>query len=482
MIDEFIGFSVKPSSSGVKLRDVSPCGISMSLPRLHIADLGTAVCEGFSPRAFNVARVSTVELKTGVAIIGAGAAGLAAASLLTQRGVDVLVLEARDRIGGRAYTLQSYDGSWPVELGAEFIHGPAPATVALMNECGESATEALGDGYLLRNGRLEKNDDMWESIERLLRRVDLHGRDLTVEEFLKTLTRGIASKEQVEDLRALIEGFDAAVTTDASAIAIAKEWRSGENSTAARPINGYAPVMQYLARTVNARTLLRTCVEHVHWTKRNVRIRATRSGHAMDIRAERAIVTVPIGVLRDQAIRFSPALPRAKQDAIDAIAMGPVIKVVLDFRSAFWESVENGRYREAGFFQAPECAFRTVWTRMPQRTPLLVAWAGGGAADRLIDKRLDPIETAIETCQRLFPSVDVRGELRNAYYHDWQADRFAGGAYSFLRVGGGDARKMLAAPLEETLFFAGEATNSDDTGTVAGALDTGYRAAREIQS
>lgn len=426
--------------------------------------------------------MSTVTLKTDVAIIGAGAAGLAAASHLSQRGVDVLLLEGRERIGGRAYTLQSYDGSWPVELGAEFIHGPAPATVALMNECGESATETLGDGFRMHNGRLESGLDMWDAVESVLNRVDLHGRDLSVEEFLSTVPRAEASEHVIEDVRALVEGFDAAVTTDASAIAIAKEWRSGENNTAARPVNGYAPIMHYLARTVNMHTLLRTRVDEVGWSPGEVRVRANRSGDAMEIHAQRAIVTVPIGVLRQQLVQFDPPLPREKQDAISAIAMGPVIKVVLDFRSAFWERLENGRYRDAGFFRSPESSFSTLWTRMPQRTPLLVAWAGGGAAHRLIEKGLDPIETALDTCQTIFPSVDIRAELRNAYYHDWQADRFACGAYSFLRVNGGNARSVLAAPLDRTLFFAGEATCSDDTGTVAGALESGYRAAQELQS
>jgi len=93
---------------------------------------------------------------------------------------------------------------------------------------------------------------------------------------------------------------------------------------------------------------------------------------------------------------------------------------------------------------------------------------------------LDPVSAAITTCGKLFPSIDVRAELRNVYYHDWHADPFAYGAYSYLRVGGADARDVLGARLDDTLFFAGEATSSDDPGTVAGAIASGYRVAREI--
>jgi monoamine oxidase len=385
-----------------------------------------------------------------------------------------LVLEARDRIGGRAYTLQSYDGAFPVELGAEFIHGSARATVDLMNAAGENSIDIWDEGFQLRDGRLTQGDDIWDAAERLLERVDLHGSDRSIEDFLQSLSYADATPEQIDGVRALVEGFDAAVTTDASIIGIAKEWRSGANNASARPVNGYAPIMQYLARIVSAQTFLRTRVDKIVWTHNSVQIHAMRSGEPLEIQARHAIVTLPIGVLRHDTVTFSPPLPREKQEAIGAIAMGPVIKVVLDFRSEFW-----GR---GGFFQAPQCPFRTMWTRLPQRTPLLVAWAGGGAAERMIEKTYDPIDAALDSCQMLFPSVDVRAELRTAYYHDWQADPFACGAYSFLRVGGGNARDVLAAPIDNTLIFAGEATWSEDAGTVAGALESGYRAADEIYS
>ena len=81
---------------------------------------------------------------------------------------------------------------------------------------------------------------------------------------------------------------------------------------------------------------------------------------------------------------------------------------------------------------------------------------------------------ALATVATLFPSADITAELRNAYFHDWQADPFALGAYTYLRVDGADARERLADPISDTLFFAGEATSGDDSGTVAGALDSGY--------
>ncbi len=419
-------------------------------------------------------------LQTDVAVIGAGAAGLAAARQLHDRGVDLLVLEGRDRIGGRAYTLASHDGSWPVELGAEFIHGTPQSTFALLRESGESAIDEAPRSLVVRDERVQEAPDVWETTERLLGRVDVNGADRTIDEFLETIPKEEASVEDRDAVRALVEGFDAAITSQASAIAIAKEWRGDQNGSQFRPMNGYAPLMQYLARIVNTKTLLRTWVREVEWRSNDVRIRGTRYGQSFEVRAKRAIVTLPVGVLRNGSVRFDPVLPATTQNAVDAIAMGPVIKVVLEFRSPFWEKAGGGRFRDVAFFQAPDCGFRTLWTRLPQRTPLLVAWAGGGAVQRLLERHVDPIYAALETCQRLFPSFDVHAELRNAYFHDWQADPFACGAYSFLRANGGDARNALCAPVKDTLFFAGEATSSDETGTVAGALESGYRAAAAI--
>jgi monoamine oxidase len=419
-------------------------------------------------------------LKTDVVIIGAGAAGLAAARTLHEHDVDFLLLEARDRAGGRAFTLRSHDCRAPIELGAEFIHGAAKSTRAIMREIGEEALPTGGRAFRLWRGHLEPAPDRWQPAERVLRRVDIHARDESVESFIEAQPADVLPADQREDLRTLVEGFDAALLHDASIIGIAKEWRSGVNDTSHRPRDGYAPIMSHLAQLAGTRLFLRTCVTRLSWSPGRVHLEATCDGEAVHVEALRAIVTLPIGVLQRDNAFFSPPLPAEKRAAIDAIAMGPVIKVALEFRTPFWLGVENGRFRDGAFFAAPACQLRTLWSRYPDRAPLLMGWAGGGAAERLYQRHVEPIHAALESAAMLFPSVDVKAELRNAYFHDWQADPFACGAYSYLRVGAGDARAQLAAPIEDTLFFAGEAASSDDSGTVAGAFDSGYSSARLV--
>ncbi|HEY6823443.1 MAG TPA: FAD-dependent oxidoreductase, partial [Steroidobacteraceae bacterium] len=197
------------------------------------------------------------------------------------------------------------------------------------------------------------------------------------------------------------------------------------------------------------------------------------------------LIALPLGVLQQRgsapgAVCFSPAL-EMKRAALAGLASGPVIKLQLLFASAFWETVRGGRYRDAGFFHAPAAEFPTFWTPAPARAPLLVAWVGGPRAQRLAADAASQgiVRKALASLKALFGEIDVHAELRAWYYHDWQQDPYARGAYSYVTVGAGVARAALAQPLEDTLFFAGEATDVEG-GTVAGALRSGQRAAREV--
>lgn len=401
--------------------------------------------------------VHTRSVPTDVAIVGAGAAGLAAARSLREHGVDILLLEARGRVGGRAYTLRTSDGAFPIELGAEFIHGKAPATMDLMREYGQ---QVVGTDF-------SSGPDIWDATDRVLQRVDVHGADTSVDAFLN----GVETPDAA-DARMLIEGFDAAIASDASIIAIAKEWRSDANDTQGRPADGYGVLMDRLAQHAGDRLWTHTFVQQIQWSDESVLIDAVRGGEPARVQAKHVIVTLPIGVLREDGMRFVPALPPQKRQAIDAIGMGPVLKVLLEFRAPFWQR---------GFFPAPPGGvFPTVWSRTPQPAPILAAWAGGDAVARLQTSVRDPIAAAIETCERLFPQTAVREQLVNAHCHDWQRDPCARGAYSYLRVNGGDARERLAEPVGGVLYFAGEATSPDDAGTVGGALESGYRAAAQV--
>jgi monoamine oxidase len=232
---------------------------------------------------------------------------------------------------------------------------------------------------------------------------------------------------------------------------------------------------------------LATIVREVRWQRGAVTIAATQHGRTQELAARQAIVTLPLGVLQlppqaPNGVRFAPALT-AKQKALAGLAAGPVIKLLLRFRKPFWEEIDDGHYAGAAFFHAPLAAFPTYWTLLPLRASVLTAWAAGPAAARLAgsnDEQL--VRTALDCLGTLF-SGDERclADFQGAYLHDWQADPFACGAYSYVVAGGGNAREQLARPLKSTLFFAGEAAETGgESGTVAGALESGKRAATQL--
>ena len=425
-----------------------------------------------------------------VIVIGAGAAGLAAARELARHSLRVAILEARDRIGGRVWPVPFGDSVAPAELGAEFIHGKARETRALLREAGAGLT-AIGDESWSGDGKteLQRTDDFGSAAAIFEPALSLHN-DESVENFLSRFDGRDDMRESVASARAFVEGFDAADPRIASVRSIAAELHSGVDSTAARPIGGYAPLLKVLlgdCRAAGVDVRLSTIVHRVARGSGSCTIEATdASGNAVTMRARATIVTLPAGVLnyRGEGTRvdFEPELSPEKRSALASIVMGPVVKVTLRFGTPVWEATAGGRYRDAAFFRSSVHAFPSYWTQFPQRSRLITAWAGGPQAAALRGLTSgDFIERAVNGFGSLLNDRSrITRWFEAGIVHDWDADPFARGAYSYLAVGGANARTALARPAGDALFFAGEATSNDGQGgTVNGALETGLRAARE---
>jgi monoamine oxidase len=427
-----------------------------------------------------------------VIVIGAGAAGLMAAAELLEAGRRVTLLEARDRVGGRIWTRREPGVAVPLELGAEFIHGHAPITESLLERAGTAVIEAAGTHFSLQHGELAPRDGFFPAIRAAMEgSAVLEHRDMSFDELLDRHLASVLTPAQRRYARMMAEGFDAADTSRASARAIAAEWTGDTlgSGPQARPREGYESLLGALMARLTGERLrlqLQSTVQSVRWSRGSVEVGGEFCGAPFASRAARALITLPLGVLQASphaagAVRFAPAL-EAKRTALAGLASGPVIKLQLLFASSFWEALHEERYRDAGFFHAPEAEFATFWTPAPARAPLLIAWAGGPRAQRLAAGAAaeDIVRKALASLESLFGrEIDIAAELRAWYYHDWQQDPFARGAYSYVTVGGSDARAALGEPLEDTLFFAGEATD-EEGGTVAGALQSGVRAAREL--
>jgi monoamine oxidase len=428
-----------------------------------------------------------------VIVIGAGVAGLAAAAECGRAGRSVVLVEARDRVGGRIWTRREAGLPVPVELGAEFIHGEATLTRALLAQGGVGVIDSVDSHYTVQQGEVLPRDDFFTRVQQAIRGSDaLVQTDLSFDEYLDQHLARVLSFGERQFARVMAEGFDAADTSRASARALAAEW-TGEalgDAPQSRPEGGYESLLGVLLASAHGRGLrlrLASSVRSVRWSRGSVRVFGRFAGAPFELSGARALDALPLGVLQlppaaTGAVEFAPSL-EAKRTALAGLVSGAVVKILLRFASPFWERIDQGRYREASFLHAPHADIPTFWTQVPARAPLLVAWAGGPRALRataLAEGEL--LGKTLESLRRLFGrGVDVAGELEAYYYHDWQHDPFAAGAYSYVTVGADAARATLAQPIDDTLFFAGEATDTaDEAGTVNGALESGVRAAREV--
>jgi monoamine oxidase len=368
------------------------------------------------------------------------------------------VLEGRDRIGGRVHTLRPRGWPIPVEAGAEFVHGRPSVLLPLARE----AREIRGGHYL---SGLVRRDDLWAAVMEKLGKIPSR-RERTVRDALQTLRWRLRTTREERLLAAdFLEGFNAARLDRASVKAIAQQTRASEKiegDRIARLSRGYDAVPRRLARGL--RIELRTRVREIRWTRSSVRV-LTDAG-AWE--AARAIVTLPLGVLQARTVRFEPALPGWKESAIDALAMGPVVKVALLFERPWWPE-------ELAFLHAHGEAVPTFWRALPSRAPAVVGWAASRKADALRGK--DAVAAAVRS---LSAAVGERLWPVRALAFDWQDDELSRGAYSWVPVGALGAQRALAKPVGP-LHFAGEATHFDGAcGTVHGAIETGLRAAGEL--
>jgi monoamine oxidase len=438
--------------------------------------------EGFSANA---------DVDADVAVIGAGAAGLAAARRVADAGRSVLLLEARDRVGGRIWTVDH-----GIELGAEFVHGEPEATLALLREAGVGLEEIVGERWTLRDGKLQPATyRTWSEMHRLLELASTLERDMSVADFLERAVRDDPSQEAAAArIRGMAEGYDAADPARASIRALVAEWSgSAMPGASSRPRGGYGTLIDHMVRRLDRSRVelrLESIVRVIRWSPAGVELDVEQRGAMRRHRVRKAIVTLPLGVLqapRDDraAVRFEPPL-EMKREALAGLGMGPTHRVTLRFREAFWETMDGGRLRDAGFITSSDLPFRTFWIQLPQRKTEIVAWAGGPAATKIAERgggtRDGIIAQAVESVRALFGGrVDVDALLDDAWFHDWVSDPFARGAYSYVNVGGEGARAQLAAPVAGTVYMAGEATDAEENATtVAGAIAEGERAARDV--
>jgi monoamine oxidase len=418
-----------------------------------------------------------------VLIIGAGVAGLAAANALASSGRQVTILEARDRIGGRIFTLHPGEVNFPVELGAEFVHGRPPELLDLLRDANTNLQHAGGVDACFRDGKLsrcEESDKAFALLDELGGFVRREG-DTSFEAFLQ---RRQPSAEIAERARAFVEGFNAADARRIGIASLARQQQAEEEIggfESSRSTTGYDVLPNYLARRVEAagsHVLISSPVKSLHWKTGEV-IAHTVSGDSFS--APKAVVTLPLGVLKARSVAIDPE-PSRTFAAADRMEPGSVRRLVLVFHTPFWKQKMPPNLSDMRFLFTDTMKPATWWTQHPSDAPMLIGWLGGPQADAIDDPGQLPAQ-ALRSLERIFslPPQSLDAQLRNWYMHDWQNDPYTLGAYSYAPAGALDCSATMAEPVANTLFFAGEHTDTTGHwGTVHGALRSGLRAAQQV--
>ncbi|MGW6391629.1 flavin monoamine oxidase family protein [Streptomyces sp. NPDC055103] len=421
--------------------------------------------------------------RTGVIVIGAGISGLAAARHLADQGEDVLVLEARDRIGGRIWTSDAWDGA-PVDLGASWIHGTDKNPITALAAKAKARTIETDlestTGYLTNGSQAEGAQA--QALERW--------RDETAD----ALTAYQNSQDRDAAMRGVVErtlGWSTLPDGDKAMINSALNDYEHEYSGSVSQMStlyfdsdtkingpdvlfpdGYGQITDLLAAGLTIRT--GHVVKHIDWNGDGVSV-ATDKG---TFQADQVVVTLPLGVLQSGAVTFGPGLPEAKRDAIDKLGMGLLNKCYLRFPQKFWPDTDWLNYVPALDKYGQWAQWINV-TRVNGQPVLL----GFNATDfgRTIESWDDAeiVDSAMETLRTIF-GPDIPAPTGHQISR-WASDPYARGAYSYSKLGSTPAmRDQLAAGVGDRVFFAGEATHRKSFATVHGAYLSGIRAAKEI--
>lgn len=420
--------------------------------------------------------------KKRVVVIGAGLSGLAAARELHRQGNEVVVVEARDRIGGRIWTSSKWT-DMPLDFGASWIHGTQgnPLTdladqinAKRLTTSYDRAVTYNTSGQLLSNAEEVRLEKTRNQVFGELKKAQNEDPDVSLRQAIEPLIRQFdKSSESYRFINFILSG-EIEHEYSGSAERLSAHWYDSDkkfNGNDDLFVQGFRVIPEFLSQGL--RIELGQVVKEIQWHQSPIRVITQNT----EFLADHVIVTLPLGVLQAGKVRFTPELPQNKQTAIAKLGMGVLNKCYLRFPDVFWSAdVDWLEYISASHGEWTE------WVNFNRAAnmPILLGFNAadrGRAIETWSDEQI--VASAMQTLRTIY-GVSIPEPI-DYQITRWASDPFSLGSYSYNPVGAEpNMRQELAAPLEKSVFFAGEASNDDYFGTAHGAYLSGLRAAQEI--
>lgn len=447
---------------------------------LSAASLGTlpALLSACSKDSSGETITESQKFEGKITIIGAGAAGLYAACLLTQRGYDVTILEASGRPGGRAMKLTGFS-DFNIELGAEVIRGSISRLYQFAGIARKNFVTLPVYDYYYLNGLYAKAS-VFESDPGLV----------AAQDFINSIPQYSAGDIPVSDvissgnipasvshiLRAKIGNECGSSNERIGMLSLAqakRNWSSGSDNLFIKD-GTMIDILEYNLNSVYDKIKFNTPVRDIDYSGSTITI---KDSGGTSYSCDRVIVTVPLAILRQEFIRFAPKLPAEKLSAISSVGMDAGLKVILKFTNPFWDS-KTGAIVAPGIvplYRAAGSGGRSGLNNV------LTASFSGKEADYANSLGGGLIQAILEDLGGIYGSSSVVNNLNNFYIQDWTNEPYIGGSFSYASPDSTAMRPKLAAQVNNKVYFAGEATHTGGNfGTLHGALETAERVVEEV--
>ncbi len=423
--------------------------------------------------------------ETDVLIIGAGAAGLMAALTLTRASKRVTILEARNRCGGRIYTINN-ECFKEAELGAEFVHGDLPVTLNLLKEAGINYYPSAGEMWHYKKGRFSRDGTINDDWELLINKLNELKEDVTISDFLKKEFQDEKHKALGDAVKNFAAGYDTADPDKASSFALREEWQNEDDGAQHRVEGGYSSMIKYMeneCRAAGGSIILGSVVKEIQWQSGTVKV-TTSDGSVY--KSDKVLVALPLGILQAVDIKnkvyFNPPIPEQSK-ALQDMGFGAIIKILLKFKDVFWEQAKGIDLQNMSFILSEE-VIPTWWTQVPRQSNILTGWLGGPKAAGMksaLNKEL--LSLSLQSLASIFKLDQqwLKDKLIDYEVVNWTTDPFTLGSYAYDTIEASASRSLLENAVEETIYFAGEYLYKGPAmGTVEAALTSGMNVANKI--